>query len=94
MKLALYKNGAHSKGEIGEGCGKSKTRPNGQMAGCYAIAGMVDAHAHLSMDMGAFGLPDASAAVIEANWQTQLAARSTISPFLSRHARSMRQLGR
>ncbi len=37
------------------------------LPGRYAIVGMVDAHTHLSMDMGIFGLPEASAAVIEAN---------------------------
>ena len=37
------------------------------LPGKYAIAGMVDAHTHLSMDFGLFGLPEASDAVIRAN---------------------------
>jgi imidazolonepropionase-like amidohydrolase len=42
------------------------------LPGRYAISGMVDAHTHLSMDMGIFGLPEASDAVIEANVQDKL----------------------
>ena len=42
------------------------------LPGRYALSGMVDAHTHLSMDMGIFGLPETSEAVIEANLQDKL----------------------
>jgi imidazolonepropionase-like amidohydrolase len=42
------------------------------LPGKYVIGGMVDAHTHLSMDFGLFGLPEASDAVIRANLQNKL----------------------
>jgi imidazolonepropionase-like amidohydrolase len=42
------------------------------LPGNYATAGLVDGHTHLSMDMGLFGLPDGSEAVIDANVQDKL----------------------
>lgn len=37
----------------------------------FVIPAMVDAHTHLSMDFGIFGLPDASDAVVQANLQNK-----------------------
>ena len=41
------------------------------LPGKFVIPGMVDAHTHLSMDFGLFGLPEASDAVVQANLQNK-----------------------
>ena len=59
----------------------------------FVIPAMVDAHTHLSMDFGIFGLPDASDAVVQANLQNKARQGQNVNGVVHVRAVNLELLG-